>query len=114
MMMMMMTTTTMLIVLMIVAVIVIITIASHVLVKVTSCYNVQLYAFIFHFFFPRANQMVSSVFVLPSGCAVLHFMIDAQPFLRPQRVFHVESGFHVYLPVRNIPAYLHVKREEFQ
>ena len=58
--------------------------------------------------------MISSVGVLPSGCAVLHYMIDAQLFLRPQHVFHMESGCHIYLTVRNIRAYLYLKREGFQ
>jgi len=58
--------------------------------------------------------MISSVVVLPSGCAVFHYMIDAQLFLRPQSVFNVESWCHIYLPVRNICAYLYLKPEGFQ
>jgi len=112
--MMMMMTTTVVIVLMIVAVILIIIICKSHVSHVTSCYNIPLYAFIFPSFVLRANQMISSVVVLPAGCAVLHYMIDAQLFLRPQCVFHLESGCHIYLLVRNIRAYLYLKREGLQ
>jgi len=111
MMIMMMMTTIVVIALMIVAVIVIIIITSHMLVMWLAAI---IFRFTISYFIPLFIEQTKSVGVLPPGCAVLHYMIDAQLFLRPQRVFHLESGCHIYLLVRNIRAFLYLKREGLQ
>jgi len=44
-------------------------------------------SFIWHLFILRTNQtLITTISVLPSGCAVLCCMLDAQLFLQPQHI----------------------------
>ena len=50
-------------------------------------------SFICRFFIRRENHaLISSIELLPFGCAMLHYMLDALLFLRPQRLPYWEDS----------------------
>jgi hypothetical protein len=66
-----------------------ISILSKMPVNTTGYYNHAFCCDIFYHFFLfiiETTELISSVGVLPSGCAVLWFVLDAQLFLRPQLI----------------------------
>jgi len=64
----------------------------------TCCRIITRYStdsFIYRFFIRRENHaLIPSIELLPFGCALLHYILDAVLFLRPQRLPYSEDSLN--------------------